>query len=250
MFKRQKISLKIKYPDSILCDSVFYNLTVNNRYGIAICSTMNTYTARCCLTSNFSVLLHHVAVGSYLGCCTPVMLGRCCALKGFQQAAVQGESSWDSPPQGGDRKRWLTGTYGRAGEAQCCPRMQAKLTVATQKSRCPYPCGQIRIRVAVGYLNKGVGGGQVLGVIWRCWYGFPTVAKGVSGLGGERAWKEYTGTEGVLKILGMCESGKGQKERLHMVGRNQGLGGIWKSWKSSRVAMCFLSLFLSPGSSF
>lgn len=24
----------------------------------------------------------------------------------------------------------------------------------------------------------------MLGAIWRCWYGFPTVGKGVSGLGG------------------------------------------------------------------
>lgn len=141
MFKRQKI--KIKYPDSILCDFVFYNLTVNNCYVIAICSTMNTYMARCCLTSNFSVLLQHVSAGSYLGCCTSMMLGRWCGLKGCQWAAVQGESSWGSPPLGGDKTRWLTGTYGRAGGAQCCAPTQAKLIVAIQKSRCPYPSGQI-----------------------------------------------------------------------------------------------------------
>lgn len=100
-----------------------------------------------------------------LGCCTSLMPG--------QRAA--GPRAPPRRRQDGVVNRDVWGRWG----SSLCPRIEAKLTVATPKSRCPYPCGQL---CKSGLLGKGERR-AVRGDL-ECRRGFPTVGKGARGLAG------------------------------------------------------------------
>lgn len=102
-----------------------------------------------------------------------------------------------------------------------------ELIVAPQKSRCPYTCGQLwaALRSFARVAGWAKGRGEVLGVTWRCWCGFPTEGKGARGLAweGRGHGRNIVTGEGfcrILEILEVYKQRRGQKGELHMAGRN------------------------------